>query len=45
MDPFLFDGNGGLVATNIPKAIKEITPEQLEKFRELEKLEVAESAG
>lgn len=45
VDIFLFDGNGDHVATNIAKAIKEITPEQLEKFRELEKLESAESAG
>ena len=45
VDVFLFDGNGDHVATNIAKAIKEITPEQLEKFRELEKLESGESAG
>lgn len=41
VDVFLFDGNGDHVATNLAKAIKEITPEQLEKFRELEKLESA----
>lgn len=45
VDVFLFDGNGDHVATNIAKAIKEITPEQLERFRELEKLESEESAG
>ena len=45
VDVFLFDGNGDHIATNIAKAIKEITPEQLEKFRELEKLEAQESAG
>ena len=41
VDVFFFDGNGDHVATNIAKAIKEITPEQVEKFRELEKLESA----
>ena len=41
LDVFLFDGNGQHVATNRSRAIKEITAEQLEKFRELEKIEPA----
>jgi hypothetical protein len=42
LDLFFYDGKGDAIATNISRAIKEITPEQLEKFR---KLEEAESAG
>lgn len=41
LDMFFYDGNGDAIATNISRAIKEITPEQLEKFRELEKKESA----
>ena len=44
LDFFLFDGKGQHVATNLSRAIKEITTEQLEKFKELEQLEAAKGS-
>jgi len=41
LDVFVFDGNGQPVATNLSRAIKAITAEQLEKFRQLEKIDPA----
>lgn len=45
LDIFLFDGKGKYVATNLSRGLKEITPEHLQRLRELEKQNKAKKAA